>query len=159
MPLKDFEEDKIEDPVNIILSSPGGSIFDAMIICNIIDNYKKKLNIYVYGYALSMGAMILCSGNKNSNVKKYCYPFSIGLMHAGAESAFGESGSVRDTINFNTKYDALVRDYVLANTNFTEDDWEFLSRHQMYLTAQEMKEKGMIDEIIGAEAKAIEGTN
>ena len=47
----------------------------------IIDNYKKPLEIYVYGYSCSMGTIILCSGNKNPNVINYFYPFSFGLFH------------------------------------------------------------------------------
>lgn len=149
LPLLEFEKDDSYDPVTLILSTPGGSVSDGLILCNVIDQYKKPLNIIVYGYACSMGTIILCSGNKNANVTKFCYPFSFGLFHAGYSAIEGESLSVEDRMDFNKKTDGMIRDYVVANTNITEDEYRRNERRQWYLNAQEMKEKGLIDIIIG----------
>jgi ATP-dependent Clp protease protease subunit len=137
------------EPVKLIISTPGGSVSDGLILCNIIDNYRKSLEIYIYGYACSMGTIILCSGNNNPNVKKYCYPFSFGLFHAGYSAIEGESLSVEDQIEFNKKTDGMIRDYVVANTKITEEEYKRNERRQWYLNAREMKEKGLIDIIIG----------
>lgn len=149
LPLLEFEKDNDLSPVKLIISTVGGSVSDGLILCNIIDNYKKPLEIYVYGYACSMGTIILCSGNKNSNVKKYCYPFSFGLFHAGYSAIEGESLSVEDQIEFNKKTDTMIRDYVVSHTNITAEEYKANERRQWYLNAQEMKEKGLIDIIIG----------
>lgn len=149
LPLKEFEKDDNSEPVKLILSTPGGSVSDGLILCNIIDNYKKPLEIYVMGYACSMGTIILSSGNKNPNVTKYCYPFTFALFHSGYTAVDGESLSVEDRIEFNRKVDHSIRDYVVANTNITAEEYKEHERHQWYLTAKEMKEKGLIDIIIG----------
>ena len=73
VPLIRFEEDDSNVSVTLILNSNGCSVNDGLVVCNIIDSYKKKLNIYVLGYAYSMGSIILCSGNNNPNITKYCY--------------------------------------------------------------------------------------
>lgn len=151
VPLKEFEEDDSNAPVRLILSTPGGSVGDGLILCNIIDNYKKPLEIYVYGYACSMGTIILCAGNKNPNVKKFCYPFSFGLFHAGYSAIEGESLSVEDQIEFNKRTDNMIRDYVIKNTNITAEEYKANERRQWYLTAEEMREKGLIDIIIGGD--------
>ena len=152
LPLKEYEEDDSNAPVRLILSTAGGSVADGLILCNIIDNYTKPLEIYVYGYACSMGTVILCSGNNNPNVTKYCYPFSFGLFHAGYSAVEGESLSVEDQMAFNKKTDNRIRDYVVANTKITTEEYKANERRQWYLDAQEMKEKGLIDIIIGDEA-------
>ena len=144
LPLLEYERDDSNEPVKLILSTVGGSVSDGLILCNIIDNYKKPLKIYVYGYACSMGTIILCP-----NVKKYCYPFSFGLFHAGYSAIEGESLSVEDQIEFNKKTDSTIRNYVVSNTNITEEEYKHNERRQWYLNAQEMKEKGLIDIIIG----------
>lgn len=149
LPLKEYEQDNIQEPVKLIISTPGGSVSDGLILCNVIDCYKKPLEIYIYGYACSMGTIILCAGNKNPNVTKYCYPFSFGLFHAGYSVIEGESLSVEDQIEFNKKTDSMIRDYVVANTKITEEEYKRNERRQWYLDAQEMKEKGLIDIIIG----------
>ena len=151
LPLKEFENDDNSEPVKLILSTPGGSVSDGLILCNIIDNYKKPLEIYVYGYAYSMGAIILCAGSKNPNVKKYCYPFSFALLHAGYCVVEGESLSAVDQMEFNKKVDNAIKDYVIANTNITEEEYKANERKQWYLNAEEMKEKGLVDFIIGSE--------
>jgi ATP-dependent Clp protease protease subunit len=149
LPLLEFEKDNDQSPVKLIISTVGGSVSDGLILCNIIDNYKKPLEIYVYGYACSMGTIILCSGNKNPNVTKYCYPFSFGLFHAGYSAIEGESLSVEDQIEFNKKTDTMIRDYVVSHTNITAEEYKANERRQWYLNAREMKEKGLIDIIIG----------
>ena len=151
LPLLEFEKDDKEEPVKLILSTPGGSVSDGLILCNIIDNYKKPLEIYVYGYACSMGTIILCAGNKNPNVTKYCYPFSFGLFHAGYSAIEGEALSVEDRMEFNKKVDNSIRDYVVANTNITAEEYKNNERRQWYLSAEEMKRLGLIDIIINGD--------
>lgn len=147
--MKEFEEDDIAAPVTLIINSVGGSVLDGLVLVNIIDNYKKKLNIIAYGYVASMGAIIMCAGKDNPNVTKYCHQFTIGLFHDGYTCVEGESGSVEDTIAFNRRIDEMVKSYVVAHTNFTEEEYDKnIHRHQLYLTAQELLEKGVVDEII-----------
>lgn len=59
IPLMNFEKDDNTEPVTLILNTPGGSIDDGLVLLNVIDNYKKPLNIIVMGYACSMGSIIL----------------------------------------------------------------------------------------------------
>ena len=148
IPLKQFEQDDSDEPITLILNTDGGSVIDGLVLCNIIDNYKKKLNIYVYSYAYSMGSIILCSGNKNPNVTKYCYKFSTGLIHGGSKGLWGSSAIVKDTYLFQSKIDDMVRDYIISNTNITPEEYDESERHEWYLTSDEMKEKGLVDIIL-----------
>lgn len=150
LPLKDFEKQNSDIPVTLILNTPGGSVADGLMLCNIIDNYTKPLNIIVPSYSCSMGTIILCSGNKNPNVTKKAYPFSFALFHSGQTYVGGESTSVDDVIDFNRAVDNKIRDYVINNTKITGELYTAHHRKQWYLTAEEMLQYGLIDEIIGA---------
>ena len=110
LPLKDFEKQNGDIPVTLILNTPGGSVADGLMLCNIIDNYTKPLNIIVPSYSCSMGTIILCSGNKNPNVTKKCYPFSFALFHSGQTYVGGESTSVDDVIDFNRGVDNRIKE-------------------------------------------------
>lgn len=149
LPLKQFETDEINDPITLILNTPGGSVADGLMLCNIIDNFKKPLNIIVPSYSCSMGTIILCSGNKNPLVSKKAYPFSFALFHSGQTYVGGESTSVDDVIDFNRSVDNKIREYVINNTNITEELYTAHHRKQWYISAEEMLEYGLIDEIIG----------
>lgn len=151
LPLQEFEKDDSDEPVNLIVQSPGGSVLDGLMLCNVIDNYKKKLNIYIYGYAFSMAFIISCSGNKNPNVVKYCHPFSFFLNHPAVGGIEGDIKSMSETIAFNEKLEEKVKEYIISNTKITEEEYTKAERKQNYMTAQEAKEKGFIDFIIGEE--------
>ena len=155
MPLLDFEKDDSEEPVTLILATPGGSTLAGLSVCNIIDNYKKKLNIIIPNYALSMGFYITIAGKNNPNVKKYAYPYSFFLLHAGETGASGESGSVKDLICFYDKIDEQIQDYVLSHTSITKEEYLTHIRKQWYLTAKEAKDLGVIDYIIGEDVSEV----
>ena len=148
IPLMNFEKDDNTEPVTLILNTPGGSIDDGLVLLNVIDNYKKPLNIIVMGYACSMGSIIICAGSKNPNVKRLCHKFSYGLIHAGSVFLGGNTSTVKDTVKFNERVEKTIKDYVLANTKITEDEYRESERKEWYLTANDMLEKGMVDEIL-----------
>lgn len=155
MPLLEFEKDDSEEPVTLILATPGGSTLAGLSVCNIIDNYKKKLNIIVPNYALSMGFYITIAGRDNPNVKKYAYPYTFFLLHAGETGASGESGSVKDLILFYDHIDEMIQDYVLSHTSITKEDYLTHIRKQWYFTAEEAKNVGIIDYIIGKDVPEV----
>lgn len=152
LPLKDFEKQNSDKPVTLILNTPGGSVADGLMLCNIIDNYTTPLEIIVPSYACSMGTIILCSGNNNPNIVKKCYPFSFALFHSGQTYVGGESTSVDDVIDFNRGVDNKIKEYIIKNTNITEELYEKHHRKQWYLTAEEMLKYHLVDEIIGKES-------
>lgn len=151
LPLKDFENDDNLKPVTLILNTPGGSVADGLILCSIIDAYKKPLNIIVPSYSCSMGTIVLCSGNKNPNIVKMAYPFSFALFHSGQTYVGGESTSVDDVIDFNRGVDNKIKEYVCNNTKITPELYQQHHRKQWYLTAEEMLQYGLIDKIIGSD--------
>ena len=149
LPLRQFEEDDSNEPVNLILNTCGGSTMAGLVVLNLIDKYKKTLNIYVYSYAMSMGAIILAAGNKNPNVRKFAHKFSIGLIHSG-DVVLGQStaNQAKDTMNFLQDIDKRIEQYFFENTNFTKAVWKKIKDKEFYMTAEEMKKYGLIDEIL-----------
>ena len=149
LPLKDFEEDDSNAPVTLILNTVGGSVSDGLPLVNIIDNYKKPLNIIVYSYACSMGTIILCAGNNNPNVKKYCYPFTFFLFHCGHLTVSDDANSARDYLDFSEHQDDMIKNYIFSNTDITKEEWDSHNRRQWYFGSEEAKKLGLSDEIIG----------
>lgn len=152
LPLKEFEDDSSVEPVTLILNSPGGSVADGFFLAHYIAHYKKKLNILVLGYAASMAAVILAAGGHNENVHRMCYPSTYALVHDGyitMESS--ESKTAQDFMAFNDKVDNDIKDFIIKHTNITQELYDSKTRHQWFISAQEMKELNFIDEILGSE--------
>lgn len=154
LPLKDFEEDDIKEPVTLVINSMGGAMSDGLALINLIDNYTKPLQIIVYGYAYSMAFAILCAGNKNLNVTKKCYAFSTGLWHSGTVMLSGEANVISDIQDFNKKMDDQLKEYIIENTLIPRELYEKKERYQFYFDANDLLKYGIINEIIG-EAKEL----
>jgi ATP-dependent Clp protease protease subunit len=150
LPLKEFEDDNSNEPVTLILNSSGGSVSDGFFLAHYISQYSKPLNILVPGYACSMAAVILAGGGKNENVIRSCFPCSYALIHDGYVAlAASESKTAADIMAFNDKVDEQIKDFIVKNTNITKEEYDSHMRHQWFLYADDMLEKGLIDRIIG----------
>ena len=152
LPLRDFELDPSNEPITLILNSPGGSVCDGLFLAHYLASYKKKLNIIVVGYAASLAAVILAAGGKNDNVHRICYPSTYALIHDGYVAIPpSESKTAGDIMIFNDHVDQQIRDFIITHTNITPELYDSKARHQWFITAPEMKELNLIDEIIGCD--------
>lgn len=152
LPLKDFEEDDCTTPVTLILNCIGGSVSDGFFLAHYISQYKKPLNILVLGYAASMAAVILAAGGHNENVTRTCYPCTYGLIHDGQVAIqASEAKTAADIMAFNDSIDQQIRQFFIDNTKITAELYDSKSRKQWFLTAEEMRDYGLIDKIIGVD--------
>ena len=148
LPLLEMDSDGSGKPIEIILSTPGGTIFDGLVLCDIIDRLKTPTTIRVLGYAYSMGGVFLLAGFNNPNVKKVCYPFSTALLHGGETYLSGSSNSVKDTFKFHDKMESKIKDYILSHSKITADEYEKMERTEWYMTSEDMLRLGLVDEIL-----------
>ncbi len=148
LPLIEMDNDGTGAPIDIVLSSPGGSVFDAMVLCDIIDRLKTPTTITVMGYAYSMGSIILMAGFNNENVKKVCYPFSTALVHSGSTYMEGAANIVKDTFHFTQRFEELIKSYILSHSYITEEEYNKMERYEWYMLADDMLRLGLVDEVL-----------
>lgn len=150
IPLREFEMDDSTKPVTIIMNSSGGSVSDGFFLAHYISQYSKPLNIIVPGYACSMGAVILAGGGKNENVIRSCFPCSYALIHDGYVALSAqETKTANDIMAFNDNVDKQIRKFFIDNTNITEEEYDSHTRRQWFLSAQQMLDVGLIDQVYG----------
>lgn len=148
LPLIEMDNDGTGEPIIIRLSTVGGSLFDGITLCDIIDSLKTPTTIIVQTYAYSMGGIILMAGYNNPNVKKVCYKHSTALLHAGSTYLEGNSSSVKDQFKFNEKFEQKLKDYTLSHSNITEEEYDAMERYEWYMDSDTMLEKGLVDDIL-----------
>lgn len=148
LPLLEMDNDGTGKPIEIILCTVGGSLFDGLTLCNIIDNLKCPTTITVATYAYSMGSIILMAGYNNPHVKKRCYEFSTALLHSGSSYLEGNSNAVKDQFNFYQTFENKVKEYALSHSRITEEEYDKMERYEWYMDSTTMLEKGLVDEII-----------
>ena len=103
----------------------------------------------ITGYAASMAAVILSAGGKNENITRKAYPSTYILIHDGyvALSA-SEAKTANDIMAFNNQVDENIRNFIISNTNITEELYDSKARKQWFISAQEALELNLIDEIM-----------
>ena len=148
MPLLRMDNDGSGKKITIYINTNGGSVYDGLVLCDIIEHLKTETEVIVLGYAYSMGSIILMSGKNNPHVIRKCYPFSTALIHGGSAYISGSSSQVKDYFKFNEKFEKRIADFIVSHTNLTEDDYAAIERYEAYMDSDEMLEKGLVDEII-----------
>ena len=148
MPLLNMDNDGTNEKITIYINTNGGSVYDGLVVCDIIERLKTKTDIIVLGYAYSMGSLILMSGKNNPNVTRYCYSFSTALIHGGSSFVSGTSSQVKDYFKFNERYEKRIADFIVNHTNLTKDDYAAIERFEAYMDSDEMLEKGLVDFIL-----------
>lgn len=151
MPLLEMDNDGTGKEITIYISTNGGSVYDTLPLCNVIERLKSPTKIIVLGYAYSMGSILMMAGFNNPNVKRYCYPFSSALIHGGSSYISGTSRQVKDYYKFNEKFEDRIKQFILSHTNdcFTEDDYNKIDEgYESYLDSDEMLRIGLVDSIL-----------
>lgn len=149
LPLIEMDNDGSGKPITIIINTNGGSLFDGMPLCDIIDHLQTKTTIICIAHAYSMGGFFLMAGYNNPNVRKVCYKHSTALLHGGSTCISGTSAVAKDTARFQDRYDELIRQYVLSHSKITEEEYERMERYEWYMDSTEMLRTGLVDEVIG----------
>lgn len=148
LPLLKMDNDGTGKEITIYLNTLGGEVYVGFALCSVIEKLKTPTKIIALGHAFSMGALILCAGINNPNVRRYCYEFTVGLVHGGSDYIQGTSSQVKDYYKFSEKYENKVKQFILTHSKIDENKYEQMSRYEWYMTAEDMVEHGLIDEII-----------
>ncbi|MCB0484496.1 MAG: ATP-dependent Clp endopeptidase proteolytic subunit ClpP [Flavobacteriales bacterium] len=133
--------------VQIYINSPGGSVYSGLGIYDTMQFVKPDVATICTSMAASMGAVLLCAGKEG---KRSALPHSRVMIHQPMGGAQGQVSDMEITLKETIKlkkelYDILARhsgqDYKKIEKDSDRDYW---------MTSQEAKEYGMIDEVLGA---------
>ena len=142
-----------QDPdkdIQFYINSPGGSVTSGMAIYDTMQYIKCDVSTICMGMAASMGAFLLASGTKG---KRFALPNAEIMIHQpliGGQGG-GLSGQTTD-IKIHAEHMVYIRDKM--NRMLSEYTGQPLEKIQQdterdnYLTAQQAKEYGLIDEVI-----------
>jgi len=148
--------------ISIYINSPGGSVTAGLAIYDTIQFMTCAVNTYCIGMAASMGAVLLAAGTKG---KRFALPNSDIMIHQVSGGAQGTASDVERTVEFMYKLKKRLIHILAQHTGKTDEQVKMDSDRDYYMTAQEAKDYGLVDEVVksrkelpGAESGALEGT-
>lgn len=145
---------RMEDPkkdVHMYINSMGGYISAGLAIYDIMQWMGCDVNTYCFGQASSMGALLLAAGTKG---KRFALPNSRIMMHQPSGGVGGTSSDValqaKEIIYLKTHLNEIMSERTGQPIEKIAAD----SERDFYMSAQEAKDYGLIDQIITPKSKA-----
>mgnify|MGYP003574320950 CR=1 FL=1 len=131
--------------IQIYLNTPGGSVYAGLGIYDTMQYIRPDVATICTGMAASMGAVLLCAGEKG---KRTALPHSRVLIHQPMGGAQGQASDIEITAREIQKLKKELYEIIAKHSNQTyKKIWKDGDR-DFWMTSYEAKEYGMIDEVL-----------
>lgn len=137
------------EPITIIMNNPGGDWYHGMAIYDFIKDCPCEVTIIVYGYAMSMGSIILQAADR-----RFMSQHSSLMIHYGMSGEYAHTLDFIKTADQTKKLNKTMEDIYLKkirqkHPKFTRKALQEKIKFDFYLTPRECLRLGLIDGIIG----------
>jgi ATP-dependent Clp protease protease subunit len=146
-----LESDDPDKDINLYINSPGGSVYAGLAIYDTMQFIKPDVVTTCVGIAMSMGALILAGGAKG---KRYALPNAKILIHQLSGGFQGPAADIeihaKEALSLRKRLDEILANHTGQSLEKVSQDTD----RDYFMTAQEAKEYGLIDEVIEHRATA-----
>ena len=132
--------------INMYINSPGGSVSAGLAIIDTMNLIPNDVNTIATGLAASMGAMILLSGTKG---KRNALPHAEVMIHQPLGGAQGQASDIAIRANHILRTRETLYSMMSDATGKDIDEITEACERDNFLTAEEARDFGLIDHIIG----------
>jgi ATP-dependent Clp protease protease subunit len=136
--------DKNRD-IQIYVNSPGGSVYAGLGIYDTMQYVEPNVGTCCVGIAASMAAVLLCAGEKG---KRSALKHSRVMIHQPMGGAQGQVSEIEITYKEITKLKKELYDIISLHSGQSYEKVEKDSDRDYWMTGEEAKEYGMIDEVL-----------
>lgn len=137
-------KDKKKD-IYLYINSPGGSVSSGLAIYDTINYLPNNVSTIGMGMCASMGAFLLSSGTKG---KRYALPNTKVMIHQPAGGAKGQATDIMIVAEEILKTKKRLNEILSKNTNQPLDKIIQDAERDYYMTVEEAKDYGLIDQVI-----------
>ena len=132
--------------IKLYINSPGGSVTAGLAIYDTMQYLKCPVSTICIGLTASMAAVILASGTKG---KRFALPNAEILLHQVAGGMQGQAADIEITAKQILKMKEKLNKILSSHTGQPISKVEKDTDRDFYLTPEEAKKYGLIDEVIG----------
>ena len=137
-----------EDPgkdIHMYINSPGRSVSAGLAIYDTMQYIKCDVSTICIGMAASMGAFLLAGGTKG---KRMALPNSEIMIHQPSGGAQGQATEIKIVAEQILKTKRKLNEILAANTGKPLEQIEIDTERDNYMSAEEAKAYGLIDNVI-----------
>ncbi len=131
--------------IQMFVNSPGGSVISGLGIYDTMQYVAPEIGTICTGLAASMGAVLLCAGTKG---KRTCLPHSRVMIHQPSGGMQGQFSDMEISYNLIKSMRNELYDIMAKHTGKTFEEIEKDSDRDNWMTANEAKQYGLVDEVL-----------
>jgi ATP-dependent Clp protease protease subunit len=144
-------EGKSKEPITMYVNSPGGSVIAGLAIYDVMRSIDAKITTIGTGYQASMGSILLVAGDERKMTRSSKY-----MIHQPL-SGNGQSTQLTDIeigADFTDRLKDDLVDIYVRHTGLNHKYWETVLNRDTWLSAEQAKKMGIVNEIIVGTSKA-----
>ncbi len=145
MRLLELQDKQPDRPINLYINSTGGLVDDTLAIYDTMQFLTCEVATYCVGQAASGAAVILAAGAKG---KRYALPHSKIMIHQPWGGVGGQASDIAIQAEEILKAKRLLNELLAKHTGRDLELIEAETERDRYLTPEEAKEYGIVDEIL-----------
>ncbi len=137
-----------EDPdkdIHLYINSPGGVVTAGLAIYDTMQYIRPDVSTICIGQAASMGSLLLTAGTKG---KRYALPLARIMIHQPLGGAQGQSTDIQIQAKEILRLREVGNDILAKHTGQPREKLIADTERDNFMTAEEAKEYGLIDEVI-----------
>lgn len=132
-------------PIRMYINSPGGQVYSGMAIYDTMQQLDCPVSTVAVGFTASFGTVLLTAGTKGM---RYALPNATVHLHQPLGGAQGQASDIaiqaQEILRLRTDLNKILSHH----TGQTEEQIANDTDRDLYMTAQEAKEYGLIDEVL-----------
>jgi len=151
-----LESDEPDQDIFLYINSPGGQVSSGMAIYDTMQYIKPDVQTICIGQAASMGAMLLAAGAPK---KRFALPHSRIMIHQPSGGFQGQHTDIEIQAKEITRIRAILDSILAKHSGKSVDQVNKDTERDHYLTADEAKTYGLIDNVISNRDEVQKGKN
>ena len=145
-----LESSAPKDDIEIYLNSPGGQVYAGLAIYDTMQFISSSVSTICTGMAASMGAVLLCAGEKG---KRSSLQHSRVMIHQPLGGTHGQASDIQIAAREIEKLKKELYEIIAKHSNKTYDQVSKDGDRDFWMSSKEALEYGMIDEILKPDPK------
>ena len=140
-----LEAENPKKEIHMYINSPGGLVTAGMAIYDTMQYVRPQIHTYCIGQAASMGSLLLCAGKKG---ERYALPNARVMVHQPSASFYGQAADIARHAQEIVKLKKRLNEIYAKHTGQTVEAIEKMLDRDTYLTGEEAKAFGLIDQVM-----------
>ena len=149
-----LEAENPKKEVHMYLNSPGGVVTAGLAIYDTMQYIRPPVQTMCIGQAASIASLLLCAGKKG---ERYCLPNSRLLVHQPSAAFSGNAADISRHAQEIVKVKKRLNEIYAKHTGQTVDAIEKALDRDTYMTPEEAKSFGLIDQLMTRRPELVEG--